>query len=205
MDAEGVEYFEIQAGGQSIRLFRCGVYRCDLTPGSCAGRFNAAQNLTDQAGVGHPGYSCKRCPIGAAHADAKGFKPKRKAECIRCGEWSYKLIRGLICVSCFNRQQEVLKGQDRRGRPPKTVIRFWGTGPAREPGKVPQVFVFRVEIDGLGIREFVACSPKEALLQATRLHYRGQPLAMRITNAADLGRAVPYLRHPSNAPTPQAA
>ena len=201
MDAEGVEYFEIQAGGQSIRLFNCPRYRCDISPASCAARFTGAQSLTDKAGMGHPAYECKHCPIGAQHAGVHSLKPKRKAECLRCGQWAHKLVRGLLCVSCFNRQQEVLKGADRRGHQPKTVIRFWDTGPAREPGKIPQVFVFRVEIDGLGVREFVACSPKEALQQASRLHYRGEPLAMKITNAAELGRTVPYQRHPSNAPT----
>ena len=121
MDAPGVTYETVGIAGQELRLFRCPTYRCDLSPTSCAERFRAAQSLTDQAGVGHPAFSCKRCPIGAAHADAKSFKPKRKAECLRCGQWSYKLVRGLLCVGCYNRQQEVLKGADRRGHQPKVT------------------------------------------------------------------------------------
>ena len=194
MDAAGVEYTTIDVAGQEVRLFRCPTYRCDLSPTSCAARFMAAQALTDAGAMGLPGYDCKRCEIGAAHADAKGFKLKRKSECIRCGEWSYKLIRGLICVSCFNRQQEVLKGQDRRGRPPKVTIKFWDQAPAREPGRIPAVFTFAVEVEGIGIREFVATRPREALEQASRQYFKGEPLTMKITNAADLGRTIP--RHP---------
>lgn len=199
MDAPGVEYFEIQAGGQSVRLFRCETHLADLTPAACAGRFRAAK------GAFRLDFSrCRHCQIGAAHA-GKPAPVKPATDCLRCGKWASKLVRGLLCVPCYNRQQEVLKGQDRRGHPPKTVVRFWEPAPAREPGKIPQVFSFLVEVQGVGIREFVAARPHEALEQASRLFYRGEPLAMKITNAADLGRTVPYLRHPSNAPQTRAA
>lgn len=206
MDAEGVEYTTIEIAGQAVRLFRCPTYRCDLSPISCAGRFMGAQNLTDKAGMGHPAYECKHCPIGAQHAGVHSLKPKRRAECLRCGQWAHKLVRGLLCVSCFNRQSEVLKGKDRRGHPPKVTIKFWDTGPAREPGRIPAVFTFAVEIEGVGIREFVAAKPREALEQASRLYFKGEPLRMAVVNAAELGRAVPYLRHYHNAThTSQAA
>lgn len=203
MDAEGVSYFEIQAGGQSIKAFTCDAYKCDLSPASCAQRFLAAQHLTDQAGGGHAAYLCKRCEIGGCHADAKGFRPKRKSECVRCQQWSSKLVRGLLCVSCYNRQQEALKGADRRGHPPKTVIRFWDHDPAREPGRIPAVYAFAVEIEGVGVREFIAVRPREALEQASRLYFKGEPLHMAVLNAAALGRTIP--RHPSNAPQTRAA
>jgi len=202
VDAEGVEYFEIQAGGQSMRLFRCPSYRCDLSAQACAERFRLAQNLTDIAGVGHAAYLCKHCPIGAQHA-GKSIKPRRSHQCLRCGSWSPKLVRGLVCVPCYNRQQEVLRGQDRRGHRPKAVVRFWDASPSKVLGQIPQVFVFCVEIDGLGVREFVAARPKEALEMASRLYFRGEPLAMKITNAAELGRQAP--RYPVTPDTHKAA
>ena len=68
------------------------------------------------------------------------------------------------------------------------------------------MYAFAVEIEGVGVREFIAVRPREALEQASRLFYRGSPIAMRIVNAAELGRTVPYLRHCHNATnTSQAA
>ena len=205
MDAEGVSYFEIQAGGQSIKAFTCDVYKCDLSPASCAQRFLAAQHISDGVGPGLPSFDCKRCPVGRSHAGVQSMKLKRQAACVRCGEWSHKLVRGLLCVSCFNRQNEVLKGQDRRGHPPKTVIKFWDTGPAREPGRIPAVYAFAVEIEGVGVREFIAVRPREALEMASRQHFKGEPLHMTVLNAAELGRTVPYFRHCHNAPHTRAA
>lgn len=206
MDAPGVTYETVSIAGQELRLFRCPTYRCDLSPTSCAGRFNAAQSLTDQAGGGHDAYRCKHCVTGAAHANARGFKPKRKFECVRCHQHSHKLVRGLICVSCFNRQQEVLHGQDRRGHAPKVTIRFWDHDPARVPGKIPAVFDIAVLVEGIGVRVYPATRPREALEMASREYFRGEPLRMTVLNAAELGRTVPYLRHCHNATnTSQAA
>ena len=206
MDAPGVEYFEIQAGGQALRAFRCDVYKCDLSPASCAQRFLAAQHISDGVGPGLPSFDCKHCPVGRCHAGVQSLKLKRKSACVRCQQWSSKLVRGLLCVSCYNRQQEALKGADRRGHPPKTVIRFWDHDPAREPGRIPAVYAFAVEIEGVGVREFIAVRPREALEQASRLYFKGEPLHMAVLNAAELGRAVPYLRHCHNATnTSQAA
>ncbi|MFM2006162.1 MAG: Bordetella phage vB BbrM, partial [Pseudomonadota bacterium] len=151
MDAAGVEYQTITIAGQSVRLFRCPTYRCDLSPNACAERFRLAQNLTDIAGVGHAAFLCKRCPIGAQHA-GKSIKPRRSHQCLRCGSWSPKLVRGLVCVPCYNRQQEVMRGQDRRGHRPKAVVRFWDASPSKVLGQIPQVFLFKVEISGLGVR-----------------------------------------------------
>lgn len=204
MDAEGVEYFEIQACGQSIRAFNCPTYRCTLSPRSCAERFLAAQHLTDQAGVGHPAFSCKRCPIGAAHADAKGFRPKRKAECLRCGQWAHKLVRGLLCVGCYNRQQEVLKGADRRGHPPKVTSLFLSLQPVRQRGAIPLVMPIQVQAGNMTLT-IPAATFREALLAASRMAFKGEPIELRILNAGEVGRAVPYLRHCHNAPQTRAA
>lgn len=197
MDAPGVEYFEIEAGGQAIRLFACPRYKCDISPASCAARFTGAQNLTDKAGMGHPAYECKHCVIGAQHAGVQSLKPKRQAACVRCGQWAHKLVRGLLCVSCFNRQSEVLKGKDRRGHPPKVTIKFWDTGPAREPKRIPAVFNIAVLVEGIGVRVYPATRPREALEMASREYFKGRPLRLAVVNAAELGRQIP--RHCHNA------
>ena len=204
MDAPGVSYFEIQAGGQSIRAFTCTRYRCDISPASCAARFTGAQSLTDKAGMGHPAYECKHCPIGAQHAGVQSLKPRRRAECVRCRQWSSKLVRGLLCVSCFNRQQEVLKGQDRRGHPPKVTALFWEREPVRQRGTIPLVMPIQVQAGNMTLT-IPAATFREALLAASRMAFKGEPIELRILNAGEVGRTVPYLRHSNNAPTPQAA
>ena len=192
MDAPGVNYFEVAAGGQSVRLFRCERFKCELTPASCACRFASAQGLNDRSDVGYAFYDCKRCQIGAAHADATvNARPRQKRDCIRCGEWAFKLVKGLLCVSCFNRQREVLKGQDRRGRPPHAVIRFWDHEPAKLPHVVTAIYLFAVDVEGHGIKTYPATRPREALEMASRQFFKGQPLKLAVVNAAELGRSIP--------------
>lgn len=51
-----------------------------------------------------------------------------------------------------------------------------------------------------------AATFREALLAASRMAFKGEPIELRILNAGEVGRAVPYSRHSSNAPqTSQAA
>jgi len=187
MDAEGVRYFEVQVGGQSVRLFRCETHRADLTPDACAARFRAAQ------GEYKLDFSrCRHCPIGAAHA-GKTARAKPPSDCLRCGRVSEKLVWGLLCVPCYNRQQEVLKGRDRRGREPRAHVYLWSRDQRRARQAIPRVFpvVVRVADQTLTI---VAATFREALLTADRLVCHGRPLPLEILNAADIGRQAPRHR-----------
>lgn len=181
MDA-GVRYFEVEAGGQSLRLFRCDTHRADLTPSSCASRFKSAQELSkhDVSALSR----CRYCPTGAAHADERlAYKPPR--DCVRCGRHAYKLVRGLLCLSCYNRQLEVVKGRDRRGNPPHTEIYLWRPRP-RDARAIPRVFPVIVRA-GEKQLTIMAATFKEALLTADRTVCRGQPMSLEVLNAAQVG------------------
>jgi len=66
---------------------------------------------------------CKACPVGAMHAGT----PKAEVSesrflgcgfCSRCQSDARRLIRGSICVSCYNRERELLIGKNAKGGKP---------------------------------------------------------------------------------------
>lgn len=117
--------------------FRCDKLAAEFTASSCARRWKGQQ------GKEHIGMTCYRCPIGASHANqVVTHSQYLKQECVRCHCLASRLVRGLICVSCFNRQQEVLKGQDRRGKPPKAYERMGEVEP--KPKKLVRIHLFEV-------------------------------------------------------------
>ncbi len=174
MDAPGVEYF------------RCDRLSAEFSTESCAKRWRASQA---KECLGMP---CYRCPIGAAHA-GKPAKAKPPSDCVRCGKWAGKLVRGLLCVPCYNRQLEVLRGRDRRGRSPHTHIYLWGRDQRREPQAIPAVFPVIVRVDGKTL-SIVAATFREALLTADRLVCHGRPMALEVVNAREIALQAPRHR-----------
>lgn len=148
--------------------FRCDKLAAEFTTDSCAKRWQGQQTRD------HIGMPCYRCPIGASHANkAVDHDQYRKFECVRCHQHSHKLVRGLICVSCYNRQQEVLKGQDRRGNPPKAYERLGQVEPA--PKKLVRIHLFEIRYIPLGTEEVKTyrhqgADRQEAMLAVLRQH-----------------------------------
>lgn len=99
---------------QHIELFRCETQRLDLTKASCA-NFHLRRHTV----------ACARCPIGAHHAGRRApAETATRNECVRCQrqDGARRLIHGRICVSCFNRQGEVIRGYDRKGNVPRLTL-----------------------------------------------------------------------------------
>lgn len=97
-----------------LELFRCETQRLDLTKASCA-NFHVRRHTV----------ACTRCPIGAHHAGRRApAEAMTKSECVRCQrqDGARRLIHSRLCVSCFNRQGEVLRGYDRKGNPPRLKL-----------------------------------------------------------------------------------
>ena len=115
-----------------IVLFRCDKRSANLTAKSCAGFFEAAARKRPEPWS--PLYHCRGCPVGAAHAagsatPADDAAAKAAAErqrvidewrnvCPRCMRLSARLIKGNLCVSCYNRAREVRVGKNRKGSMP---------------------------------------------------------------------------------------
>ncbi len=101
-------------------IFRCERQRATLTTTSCARMWRAAQ---ERAAPPQPWESlahCHGCPIGARHAgrpDLILFAPATALRliCPRCTRQATRLIRGRLCISCYNRDLEARKGRNAKG------------------------------------------------------------------------------------------
>ena len=67
--------------------------------------------------------TCRACPVGATHAgvpseEASASRFLGVGYCSRCHGDARRLIRGSICVSCYNREREVLIGRNAKGSRP---------------------------------------------------------------------------------------
>lgn len=180
-----------------LRLFRCESLRSDLTAAACAR--NHAEKLNE---------ACVLCPIGAAHA-GKRQPPHRSAArgrfCVRClrtaadlrqheGSGRLRLVGGLICVSCYNRQAEMLRGRNAKGGRPKKWSALLS----------PVSMVYTRDVDGVrrvGLLKLdLAVGPTEALLTACRRH--DEPVSGSWTPASIppevLSRLASVVRCPGN-------
>ena len=97
------------------RYFCCKRYGI-MRDSSCAQNYREAPRLSRVSGRL---AGCVGCPTGALHC---GGKPEDAARfgCTRCRETKgLRMVRGgLLCVSCFNREREVVAGANAKGRPP---------------------------------------------------------------------------------------
>lgn len=111
----------VEAGPE---LFTCGRMSLRLTPAGCSRLWLSAQDK-DNAPKSWEGRSaCVTCPIGAANS-GREISPVAadvaaiKGCCARCLRRTDRLIKGLHCVSCYNRQAEADKGRNRKGTKPR--------------------------------------------------------------------------------------
>lgn len=98
-------------------MFRCERLSCTLQVASCAAMWTEA-NGDRPSGRNE---RCQRCALGAKHAgvsDANMSPIRGQSLCIRGHLTDQRMIGGLICVSCYNRQSEVLKGKNAKGKAP---------------------------------------------------------------------------------------
>ena len=89
--------------------FHCVPFTMDLTVSFCAQRFKSKRFLT-----------CQACPVGAEHAGDVALD--LSTTCSRCQRVAPRLIHKKLCVSCYNREREMARGKDRRGKPPRLAI-----------------------------------------------------------------------------------
>lgn len=115
---EKIEYFEIlELPGKP--MFRCEKKRASLTTTACSAMWTggSTKNSDDRF------WQCKGCAIGAKHAgvgDATLSPLFAAPICARCGSGATRLIHGHLCVSCYNRAREWIKGCNARGTVPVT-------------------------------------------------------------------------------------
>jgi hypothetical protein len=114
-----IRYFQHE--GVAGDYFDCPSNMGSLSVLSCAANYNLAmspQGLKEGRRV-----TCRACPVGASHAGVPvgcGSVSRFVGSglCARCQKDSTRLIRGSICVGCYNREREVLIGRNAKGGVP---------------------------------------------------------------------------------------
>lgn len=107
------------------RMFECVRIpgRLTLSVGSCAKSWQDGNGSDPDKRMRF--HHCTRCPQGAIHAGCATLAVVNpyymRKRCPRCDRPSQRMIGGRICVSCYNRELEVLKGRDGRGKVPKNL------------------------------------------------------------------------------------
>lgn len=106
-------------------------------------------------------HYCTRCPIGAKNAGCDSLSVVNpyfmRKRCPRCDRPCARMIGGRVCVSCYNREREVLNGRDGRGKVPKSL-------PMVRPYQVAAVVNGHLR----SVRVAYAADGPEAVLQVLR-------------------------------------
>lgn len=154
-----LEYLAVE--GVPGRYFRCDRYGL-MRDEACGRSFAAAPEVARGGRLG----ACVGCEVGRAHAAVPVTEPGPTRVCVRCRRSAadidsvgrVRFVRGgLICVSCFNREREVVKGQNRKGSKPALVLRSFEVGVVDEsqrlaPARLP-LARDRVEVALTAIRQ----------------------------------------------------
>ena len=115
---QAIEYFEMSDLLPGVKHFACDRYKATLSIQSCAERWT----LSNEGASDDRMRSCLKCPVGALHAgksDVNMSPWKGSMMCARCGEGASRLVGRHLCLSHYNRQQEVLRGFNAKHTVPK--------------------------------------------------------------------------------------
>lgn len=110
-----MEYFRIE-GVVGKLYFRCEPYLATLSTEACADMWRKGNREGDEDRI-----RCLRCPLGAKHAgerDASMSVLKSTLICGRCHRNASRLVYKHLCVSCYNREREILIGRNAKGSKP---------------------------------------------------------------------------------------
>lgn len=69
-------------------------------------------------------WRCKGCPTGALHAGetaANLWQGRGQLLCSRCHSGAPRLVKGWLCVSCYNREREFKVGANSKGSFPSKM------------------------------------------------------------------------------------
>jgi hypothetical protein len=113
--ADGISYRQMPEM-PGANFFDCTRLHAGLTTSACADMWRQANE-----GRSERYTACRACPVGATHAGVSNASrsPIRGAlVCARCARGATRLIHSHLCVSCFNREREIIKGRNARGVAP---------------------------------------------------------------------------------------
>ncbi len=121
--ASGISYRKIaEIAGASF--FDCSRLHAGLTISACAEMWRLANK-----GRSERHTACRVCPVGAAHAgvpNASRSPISGALVCARCTRGATRLIGKRICISCYNREREFIRGRNARGMVPTKLAPLVG-------------------------------------------------------------------------------
>lgn len=126
--------------GVSFEMFRCTTWRASLSMAACARRWEDAQVAKGERA--EELRLCRQCHFGARHAGRPSIIERAQNfgsnVCVRCERGSgRRLVGKTLCISCYNRQQEWIRGANGKGsKPVKAVeaLAYWTIGVVLDPG-----------------------------------------------------------------------
>jgi hypothetical protein len=116
----GIAYQEIVFGAEH---FGCERLMAKISSTACAAMWREG-NHAQRSEKTERRALCRACPVGASHAgvpDANLSHLVGALICARCFRGAERLISHNICVSCYNRQREHIRGKNAKGKPPVKV------------------------------------------------------------------------------------
>lgn len=141
----------VKLDGVDGNYFNCGPYKSLLSVSACSRNWKAARGTTEDCNR----ILCRACSIGAMHSGELPVLLTARTLCARCGRSDQRLIRGSICVSCYNRERELIAGKNAKGSFPTHAKRIQSLDYAVQ-GSASQIHIERV------------CTPVEAAVMAFR-------------------------------------
>jgi hypothetical protein len=121
--AAGVDYFTVGIEGFTKPMFRCKPWSANLGVDFCERRWRQAQAARGEEAERMA--KCRTCQIGAAHAGERAVYRSElfgASICPRCGRGTTRrLIGNRLDINCYNRQLEVMRGRNAKGRPPEKL------------------------------------------------------------------------------------
>jgi len=121
--ADGISYRQIEEM-VGVAFFDCTRLHAGLSTSTCATLWRAAND-----GRSERYTACRVCPVGAVHAGVPNASrsPIRGAlVCARCTRGATRLIGKRLCISCYNREREVIRGRNARGVMPRKLALLSG-------------------------------------------------------------------------------
>lgn len=110
----------------AAETFRCDRQGMTLTTGGCARLWRSVR--TDRPKPWEARANCLGCPIGAQNAGERiedatkaRYEAALRRICPRCIRPASRLINGVFCVSCYNREREIARGRNCKGNRPVVV------------------------------------------------------------------------------------
>lgn len=119
----------MESDSPTLELFTCQALAARVTTRGCATLWSSGEKHPPRPDESRA--RCIGCETGARNAGVDVEAARRAARaselagiCVTCTRGGGRLIRGRHCVSCYNRQREVSRGMDARGRAPRFAARY---------------------------------------------------------------------------------